>query len=126
MYYIITQCRLVGLVNSVEMNSLDSVMDIDQPKNQEDPFLKFIDYARSALSPEPDENLDPNEKGPETSIGPSWNWIASRILKTCSAYSSGVTAAILLSDISQVPFLIEFVSVWLLRKCEKIKERNLI
>ncbi|KAI5349228.1 hypothetical protein L3X38_002115 [Prunus dulcis] len=45
------------------MNSLDSVMDIDQPKNQEDPFLKFIDYAR--------------------------------------AYSSGVTAAILLSDISQ-------------------------
>ncbi|KAL6292985.1 hypothetical protein ACE6H2_001127 [Prunus campanulata] len=83
------------------MNSLDSVMDIDQPKNQEDPFLKFIDYARSALSPEPDENLDPNGNGAETSTGPSWNWIASRILKTCSAYSSGVTAAILLSDISQ-------------------------
>ncbi|BBG93071.1 Nucleic acid-binding proteins superfamily [Prunus dulcis] len=89
------------LVNSVEMNSLDSVMDIDQPKNQEDPFLKFIDYARFALSPEPDENLDPNENGAETSTGPSWNWIASRILKTCRAYSSGVTAAILLSDISQ-------------------------
>ncbi|KAH7520880.1 hypothetical protein FEM48_Zijuj08G0192600 [Ziziphus jujuba var. spinosa] len=30
-----------------------------------------------------------------------WNWIASRIIKTCTAYSSGVTPAILLSDITQ-------------------------
>ncbi|XP_040373473.1 uncharacterized protein LOC112199485, partial [Rosa chinensis] len=31
----------------------------------------------------------------------SWNRVASRILKTCNAYSSGVTTAILLSDLSQ-------------------------
>ncbi|KAL6193651.1 hypothetical protein ACLB2K_034735 [Fragaria x ananassa] len=75
------------------MNSVD-------PQPQDDSLLKFIDYARSALSPEADEDPDPNGNGSETSR-PSWNWIVSRILKTCSAYSSGVTAAILLSDLSQ-------------------------
>lgn len=76
------------------MNSVD-------PQPQDDSLLKFIDYARSALSPEADEDPDPNGNGSETAR-PSWNWIVSRILKTCSAYSSGVTAAILLSDLSQV------------------------
>ncbi|KAL6186058.1 hypothetical protein ACLB2K_042180 [Fragaria x ananassa] len=75
------------------MNSVD-------PQPQEDPLLKFIDYARSALSPEANEDPDPNGNGSETAR-PSWNWILSRILKTCSAYSCGVTAAILLSDLSQ-------------------------
>ncbi|KAM0984783.1 hypothetical protein ACFX2I_012061 [Malus domestica] len=83
------------------MNSINSAMDIDEQKDHEDPLLKFIDYARSVLSPETDENLDPNQNGPETSTRPSWNWTASRILKTCSAYSSGVTTAILLSDLAQ-------------------------
>ncbi|KAJ6324672.1 hypothetical protein OIU76_011880 [Salix suchowensis] len=76
-------------------------MDID---NQEDPFLAFIDYARSILSPvegdEDGEIYDPSTNGSE-STGPGWSWIASRILKTCIAYSSGVTSAILLSDLSQ-------------------------
>ncbi|XP_024197123.1 uncharacterized protein LOC112200331 [Rosa chinensis] len=81
------------------MNSLDSPDRNPQPQ-EEDPLLKFIDYARSALSPEIDDDSDPNGNGTETAP-PSWNWIASRILKTCSAYSSGVTAAILLSDLSQ-------------------------
>ena len=80
----------------------DSLMDID---NQEDPFLAFIDYARSILSPvegdEDGEIYDPSTNGSE-STGPGWSWIASRILKTCIAYSSGVTSAILLSDLSQV------------------------
>ncbi|PSR92506.1 Zinc finger protein like [Actinidia chinensis var. chinensis] len=73
----------------------DSTMDIDRPvEDQEDPFLQFIDYAKSVLSPEEDE-------GKDDSNGPGWSWIVSRILKTCIAYSSGVTSAILLSDLSQ-------------------------
>ncbi|KAI4334969.1 hypothetical protein L6164_013661 [Bauhinia variegata] len=78
----------------------DSTMDIDLPQEEdEDRFLKFIDYARSELLQE-DEDRDPNGDGPG-SFGPGWSWIVSRILKTCIAYSSGVTPAILLSELSQ-------------------------
>lgn len=77
-----------------------SNMDIDHQVEQEDPFLEFIDYAKSELSPDRDE-----------SVGPGWTWIASRILKTCTAYSSGVTAAILLSDLSQVRSVVD-LSIW--------------
>ncbi|CDO98770.1 unnamed protein product [Coffea canephora] len=66
----------------------------DQPNHmdeEEDPFLKFIDYAQLILKATENDNSD----------GPGWSWIASRILKTCVAYSSGVTPAILLSDLSQ-------------------------
>ncbi|KAF3433419.1 hypothetical protein FNV43_RR24521 [Rhamnella rubrinervis] len=81
---------------------MDSVMPMDhQEIVEDDPFLRFIEYARSMLSTEEDEALDPkNGNGAETNR-PSWNWIASRILKTCTSYSSGVTPAILLSDICQ-------------------------
>lgn len=104
-------------------------MDIDEQKDHEDPLLKFIDYARSVLSPEADENLDPNQNEAETSTRPSWNWTASRILKTCSSYSSGVTTAILLSDLAQVLPLMEFLSLYLslclvAEKCGHMKERN--
>ncbi|XP_062164906.1 uncharacterized protein LOC133871480 isoform X1 [Alnus glutinosa] len=75
-------------------------MDTDQPQTDEDPFLAFIDYAGSMLSPEGEDDQDLNGNRAETG-GPGWSWIASRILKTCIAYSSGVTAAILLSDLSQ-------------------------
>ncbi|EXB71060.1 hypothetical protein L484_004195 [Morus notabilis] len=79
-------------------------MAVDQPQ-EDDPFLRFIDYARSMLSPEDenddDEDFDLNGRIEADIKRPSWNWIASRILKTCTAYSSGVTAAILLSDLSQ-------------------------
>nr|XP_027120139.1 uncharacterized protein LOC113737088 isoform X3 [Coffea arabica] len=72
-----------------------SSMEItDQPNHmdeEEDPFLKFIDYAQLILKETENDNSD----------GPGWSWIASRILKTCVAYSSGVTPAILLSDLSQ-------------------------
>lgn len=76
-------------------------MEIDHGE-EEDPFLAFIEYARSVIAPtdEGDGEVE-NGNGAETS-GPGWSWIASRILKTCIAYSSGVTAAILLSDLSQV------------------------
>lgn len=88
-------------------------MEIDNAQNQqqeeeEDPFLGLIEYARSVLWPGEEEGRDesgqdPNNTGSE-SRGPGWSWIASRILKTCIAYSSGVTVAILLSDLAQVPF----------------------
>ncbi|XP_058212651.1 uncharacterized protein LOC131324629 [Rhododendron vialii] len=80
------------MASSITDDHEDSAMDIDHrvEDEQEDPFLLFIDYAKSVLSPDQDE-----------SIGPGWSWTASRILKMCTAYSSGVTAAILLSDLSQ-------------------------
>ncbi|TMX02762.1 hypothetical protein EJD97_020010 [Solanum chilense] len=63
-------------------------------EEEEDPFLQFIEYAKSLLSPDSDGNGNDSK-------GPSWRWIVSRILKTCIAYSSGVTSAILLSDLFQ-------------------------
>ncbi|KDO71933.1 hypothetical protein CISIN_1g008739mg [Citrus sinensis] len=85
-------------------------MEIDNAQNQqqeeEDPFLGLIEYARSVLWPGEEEEgrdesgQDPNNTGSK-SRGPGWGWIASRILKTCIAYSSGVTVAILLSDLAQ-------------------------
>ncbi|XP_058757740.1 uncharacterized protein LOC131630985 isoform X2 [Vicia villosa] len=80
----------------------DSQMDVDQPrddksKEEEDPFLNFVDLARSELlSLEDDSNRDDID-----SSGYGWSWIVSHILKTCIAYSSGVTPAILLSELSQ-------------------------
>ncbi|XP_057417319.1 uncharacterized protein LOC130711635 [Lotus japonicus] len=82
----------------------DSAMDVDnhreedqEKSEEEDPFLKFVDYARSELlSLEDDPTGDGSGAG-----GYGWSWIVSRILKTCVAYSSGVTPAILLSELSQ-------------------------
>ncbi|CAH8374345.1 unnamed protein product [Eruca vesicaria subsp. sativa] len=72
-------------------------------EEEQDPFLSFIDYARAVISPEQDEidNEDNPSEATTELTGPGWGWIASRVLKTCTAYSSGVTAAILLSDLSQ-------------------------
>ncbi|PNX58112.1 hypothetical protein L195_g050745 [Trifolium pratense] len=78
----------------------DSQMEIDQQKEEEeeDPFLNFVDEARSELL-----SLEDNSsKDDSDSSGYGWSWIVSRILKTCIAYSSGVTPAILLSELSQV------------------------
>ncbi|KAF5797010.1 putative Cell division control protein 24, OB domain 2 [Helianthus annuus] len=60
----------------------------------DDPFVGFVDYAISVLSP-PDEDED------EDANKPPWSWAWGRIIKTCRAYSSGVTPAILLSELSQ-------------------------
>lgn len=86
----------------------DSAMDIDlHPEEEgkdkveeEDYFLRFIDYARSELL-EIEGDPDPNGDGAVVDQ-PGWSWIVSRILKTCIAYSSGVTPAILLSELSLV------------------------
>ncbi|XP_015577535.2 uncharacterized protein LOC8289497 [Ricinus communis] len=86
-------------------NQLPATMELEhhhqqqqQQQQEEDPFIAFVDYARSVLSP-----VEEEEEGEENigNGGPGWSWIASRILKTCIAYSSGVTPAILLSDLSQ-------------------------
>ncbi|KAH6831854.1 Nucleic acid-binding proteins superfamily [Perilla frutescens var. hirtella] len=69
--------------------------DVAEAGEEDDPFLKFIDYAKSILY----ENAGESEKEDPTRC-PSWSWIATRILKTCVAYSSGVTPAILLSELS--------------------------
>ncbi|KAJ4969407.1 hypothetical protein NE237_016108 [Protea cynaroides] len=63
-----------------------------------DAFLGFVDYAKSVLSSEEKQEFDGIV---DDNTGPGWSWIVSRILRCCIAYSSGVTAAILLSDLSQ-------------------------
>ncbi|XP_010549184.1 PREDICTED: uncharacterized protein LOC104820440 [Tarenaya hassleriana] len=77
---------------------------------EEDTFLAFIEYARTVIAPhkdEDDEEVEDRQMKKESTgttaemDSPGWGWIASRILKTCIAYSSGVTAAILLSELSQ-------------------------
>ncbi|CAJ1940854.1 unnamed protein product [Sphenostylis stenocarpa] len=81
---------------------VDSAMDVDrcqedQEEEEQDPFLKFVEHARSELL-----SLEGDAMGDDDgSAGLGWSWILSRILKTCIAYSSGVTPAILLSELSQ-------------------------
>ncbi|KAJ8445698.1 hypothetical protein Cgig2_026025 [Carnegiea gigantea] len=86
----------------------DSAMDLDDEhliepvkEQMQDAFLKFIDYARSVLSPADEEDGETSDSEERETQGPGWSWIASRVLKTCISYSSGVTAAILLSELSQ-------------------------
>lgn len=76
-----------------------AAMELDQVQNHDaehDPFLGFVDYSISVLSPTDDEDV-----ADEESSGPAWSWVAGRIIKTCKAYSSGVTPAIILSELSQ-------------------------
>ncbi|KAK9063115.1 hypothetical protein SSX86_016985 [Deinandra increscens subsp. villosa] len=73
-------------------------MELDEEHTHvpDDPFLRFVDYAISILSPKEDEDVVDEE-----SNCPAWSWVTGRIIKTCRAYSSGVTPAILLSELSQ-------------------------
>jgi hypothetical protein len=66
-------------------------------------FLEFVDYAISMLSSsagDGDGYESPGD-GPVPARAP-WGWTVAQLLKSCCAYSSGVTAAILLSDLFQV------------------------
>ncbi|XP_078148697.1 nucleic acid-binding proteins superfamily [Carex rostrata] len=69
--------------------------------NQEDPFLGFVEYARSTLASTSGDGSNELSDTPNGGDQPPWCWAVSRILKTCRAYPSGVTAAILLSDLFQ-------------------------
>ncbi|XP_058076610.1 uncharacterized protein LOC131225162 [Magnolia sinica] len=76
------------------------IHDDNVDAQSDDAFLQFVDYARSMLLSEENGESDVGEED-ENRRGLSWSWIVSRILKTCIAYSSGVTSAILLSDLFQ-------------------------
>uniref|UniRef100_A0A0A9C6W7 Cell division control protein 24 OB domain-containing protein n=1 Tax=Arundo donax TaxID=35708 RepID=A0A0A9C6W7_ARUDO len=69
-------------------------------------FLEFVDYAISVLSSSGSDGDGYESLGdgpaPER---PPWGWAVAQVLKSCCAYSSGVTAAILLSDLFQVNFV---------------------
>ncbi|RZR99765.1 hypothetical protein BHM03_00029388 [Ensete ventricosum] len=65
-----------------------------------DAFLGFVEYARSMLSSDAEE--DPDAGGGGDPPIPPWSWVVSKIVKSCMAYSSGVTPAILLSDLFQI------------------------
>lgn len=87
-------------------------MDVDlQPEEEEakeneeeeDCFLRFVGYAKSELLEiEGDPSASDQNGDGEIVDVPGWSWIVSRVLKTCVAYSSGVTPAILLSELSSV------------------------
>ena len=64
-------------------------------------FLEFVDYAVSVLSSSGDDGYESPGDGPAPAR-PPWGWVVAQVLKSCRAYSSGVTAAIILSDLSQV------------------------
>ncbi|KAG8098857.1 hypothetical protein GUJ93_ZPchr0013g35684 [Zizania palustris] len=66
-------------------------------------FLEFVDYAISMLSSSggDDDGSGSPGAGPAPAQ-PPWGWAVAQVLKSCCAYSSGVTAAILLSDLFQV------------------------
>lgn len=82
--------------NETTMMDMERSVAVEEDE-EEDPFLKFIDYAKSILY----ENAGELEEE-DTTRCPSWSWIVTRILKTCVTYSSGVTPAILLSELSLV------------------------
>lgn len=65
-------------------------------------FLEFVDYAISVLTSSTggDGDESPPGAGPAPAR-PPWGWTVAQVLKSCRAYSSGVTAAILLSDLFQ-------------------------
>ncbi|KAK9665130.1 hypothetical protein RND81_14G092600 [Saponaria officinalis] len=82
----------------------ENVNDDNKVEEEEEEFVKFIEKARLILCPPPQDGgyESPEEAEDERqSGGPGWSWIASRVLKTCISYSSGVTPAILLSELSQ-------------------------
>ncbi|XP_044985898.1 uncharacterized protein LOC123453187 isoform X2 [Hordeum vulgare subsp. vulgare] len=63
-------------------------------------FLEFVDYAISVLTSSGGDGDESPGAGPAPA-GPPWGWTVAQVLKSCRAYSSGVTAATLLSDLFQ-------------------------
>nr|CAB3497577.1 unnamed protein product [Digitaria exilis] len=63
-------------------------------------FLEFVDYAISMLSSAGGDGDESPGDGPAPAR-PPWGWAVAQVLKSCCAYSSGVTAAIILSDLFQ-------------------------
>uniref|UniRef100_A0ACD6AA43 Uncharacterized protein n=1 Tax=Avena sativa TaxID=4498 RepID=A0ACD6AA43_AVESA len=64
-------------------------------------FLEFVDYAISVLTSSSGGDGDESPGAGPAPERPPWGWTVAQVLKSCRAYSSGVTAAILLSDLFQ-------------------------
>lgn len=80
----------------------------------DDVFVTFVESARRMLceSFETEQHRECDATaGRSQSHGPSWSWVCTRILTCCKAYPSGVTAAILLSE------LYEVIAVPLINSC---------
>lgn len=68
-------------------------------------FLEFVEYAVSMLSSSGGDGDADGYESPGDGPAPArppWGWAVAQVLKSCCAYSSGVTAAIVLSDLFQV------------------------
>ncbi|MCO5590480.1 hypothetical protein L7F22_044450 [Adiantum nelumboides] len=66
---------------------------------EEDTFLAFVESARQMLVQSGHGSCPKHTVPDEDTSGPSWGWVFCRILDCLKAYSSGVTPAILLSDL---------------------------
>lgn len=87
--------HLDGTLLQMELKEpIRSSFHVGGPEN--DSFLQFVDSAQSMLASSGKEEV----KGDEYD-GPPWSWVCSHVLTTCKAYSSGVTSAILLSELFQ-------------------------
>nr|XP_043608034.1 uncharacterized protein LOC122579848 [Erigeron canadensis] len=86
--------------DAMEVDNYNNNNNNIKDANEDDPFVKFIDYAISILISPTEEEEEENDVV-VSSDRPGWSWVANRVIKTCKAYSSGVTPAILLSELSQ-------------------------
>ncbi|MCO5584799.1 hypothetical protein L7F22_038731 [Adiantum nelumboides] len=66
---------------------------------EEDTFLAFVESARQMLVQSGHGSCPEHTVPDEDTSGPSWGWVFCRILDCLKTYSSGVTPAILLSDL---------------------------
>ncbi|KAI5080937.1 hypothetical protein GOP47_0004120 [Adiantum capillus-veneris] len=66
---------------------------------EEDAFLAFVESARQMLVQLGHGSYPEHIARVEETSGPSWGWVFCRIFDCLKAYSSGVTPAILLSDL---------------------------
>jgi hypothetical protein len=90
----------------------------------DDVFIRLVEEARASLLLHQQQQLQlqQEKKRKQQQQEPSWAWVCMRLLSCCSAYPSGVTPAILLSDLFQVGFLgsllsfLSFLCTFLCRK----------
>ncbi|KAH9566237.1 hypothetical protein CY35_04G120500 [Sphagnum magellanicum] len=71
----------------------------------DDVFIRLVEEARATLLLHQQQQLqlqqEKKRKQQQHQQEPSWAWVCMRLLSCCSAYPSGVTPAILLSDLFQ-------------------------
>jgi hypothetical protein len=95
----------------------------------DDVFIRLVEEARASLLLHQQQQLQlrqekkrKQQQQQQQQQEPSWAWVCMRLLSCCSAYPSGVTPAILLSDLFQVGFLgsllsfLSFLCTFLCRK----------